>query len=135
MPTHAVPEPARPATKAAGNAVETLAGLVREDLTAVDAVIHDRMASPVGMIPNLAAYALNLVWMMWLVAAAWRMSDSEASSPGRISPAICIFTSPFGAEAAISNARTLSSKSNVRVIRGFTSIVPDDSIDTQRGNT
>jgi hypothetical protein len=35
--------------------------------------------------------------------------------------AICIFTSPFGAEAAISNARTLSSNSNVRVIKGLTS--------------
>ena len=42
---------------------------------------------------------------------------------------------PGGADAAISNARTLSLKSNFRVISGFTSIAPELSMFTQRGNT
>ena len=49
--------------------------------------------------------------------------------------AICIFTSLGGADAATSKACTLSSNSNLRVISGFTSIAPDDSILTQRGKT
>ena len=48
---------------------------------------------------------------------------------------ICNFTSAGGAEAAISNARTLSSNENVRVISGLTSITPELSIATQRGKT
>lgn len=50
-----------PAVKAVGapNAVERLAVLMSEDLAAVDAIIHDRMQSPVGMIPNLAAHLVD----------------------------------------------------------------------------
>src|SRR5690606_34792345 len=48
---------------------------------------------------------------------------------------ICILTSPFGADAAISKARTLSSKPKVRVISGWRSIAPEASIATQRGKT
>ena len=29
------------------------------------------------------AFALDLVWMIWLVIVAWRMQHSEASSPDR----------------------------------------------------
>jgi octaprenyl-diphosphate synthase len=39
--------------------MDTLARLVREDLLAVDVIIHARMASPVGLIPNLAAYQID----------------------------------------------------------------------------
>ncbi|MEQ1617291.1 MAG: polyprenyl synthetase family protein [Terricaulis sp.] len=48
-------------TKAVGepNAVERLARLLAGDLDAVDAIIHERMASPVGVIPNLAAHLID----------------------------------------------------------------------------
>jgi octaprenyl-diphosphate synthase len=43
----------------APNAVDRLAALLAEDLTAVDLIIHQYMASPVGVIPNLAAYLVD----------------------------------------------------------------------------
>lgn len=43
----------------APNAVERLAALLAEDLAAVDALIHQHMASPVGVIPNLAAHLID----------------------------------------------------------------------------
>lgn len=50
-----------PAKHAAGgpNAVERLAALLSEDLAAVDSIIHERMTSPVGVIPNLAAHLID----------------------------------------------------------------------------
>ncbi len=50
-----------PAKHTAGgpNAVERLAALLAEDLAAVDAIIHERMTSPVGVIPNLAAHLID----------------------------------------------------------------------------
>jgi octaprenyl-diphosphate synthase len=39
--------------------VERLAALLADDLTAVDAIIHERMTSPVGIIPNLAAHLID----------------------------------------------------------------------------
>ena len=50
-----------PAKKAAGapHAVDRLAALLAEDLAAVDAIIHERMISPVGVIPNLAAHLID----------------------------------------------------------------------------
>lgn len=50
-----------PAKNAPGgpHAVDRLAALVAEDLAAVDAIIHQYMASPVGVIPNLAAYLID----------------------------------------------------------------------------
>lgn len=52
---------AGPAKHAVGapNAVERLAALLAEDLAAVDALIHHHMASPVGVIPNLAAHLID----------------------------------------------------------------------------
>ncbi|MFT3727311.1 MAG: polyprenyl synthetase family protein [Terricaulis sp.] len=41
------------------NAVDRLSALLAEDLAAVDAIIHQYMASPVGVIPNLAAYLVD----------------------------------------------------------------------------
>jgi octaprenyl-diphosphate synthase len=46
-------------TTGAANAVDRLSALLAEDLTAVDAIIHQYMASPVGVIPNLAAYLVD----------------------------------------------------------------------------
>ncbi len=43
----------------APNAVERLANLLAGDLEAVDAIIHERMASPVGVIPNLATHLID----------------------------------------------------------------------------
>ena len=40
-------------------AIDRLIGLVEEDLRAVDALIHQHMASPVGVIPNLAAHLID----------------------------------------------------------------------------
>jgi octaprenyl-diphosphate synthase len=39
--------------------VDRLAVLLAEDLTAVDALIHEHMKSPVGVIPNLAAHLID----------------------------------------------------------------------------
>jgi Domain of unknown function (DUF4386) len=33
-------------------------------------------------IPIVAAFVLNVAWMLWLVVVAWRMPDSEAPHPG-----------------------------------------------------
>lgn len=41
------------------HAVDRLAALLAEDLTAVDALIHQHMTSPVGVIPNLAAHLID----------------------------------------------------------------------------
>ncbi len=46
-------------TNPAPNAVDRLAALLAEDLAAVDALIHQHMASPVGVIPNLAAHLID----------------------------------------------------------------------------
>jgi octaprenyl-diphosphate synthase len=43
----------------APNAVDRLALLLSEDLAAVDALIHQHMTSPVGVIPNLAAHLID----------------------------------------------------------------------------
>lgn len=40
-------------------ALDTLTALLRDDLAAVDAIIHERMGSSVGLIPNLAAYLID----------------------------------------------------------------------------
>jgi octaprenyl-diphosphate synthase len=50
-----------PAKQAAGepHAVDRLTALLAEDLAAVDAIIHDYMTSPVGVIPNLAAHLID----------------------------------------------------------------------------
>lgn len=44
---------------AAPSAIERLMSLVEEDLAAVDALIHQHMTSPVGVIPNLAAHLID----------------------------------------------------------------------------
>lgn len=43
----------------APNPVERLSTLLAEDLAAVDALIHQYMTSPVGVIPNLAAHLID----------------------------------------------------------------------------
>ena len=50
-----------PAKQAAGapHAVDRLATLLAGDLAAVDVLIHQHMASPVGVIPNLAAHLID----------------------------------------------------------------------------
>src|SRR5262245_5265514 len=50
-----------PAKQAPGapHAVDRLAALLAEDLAAVDAIIHQYMGSPVGVIPNLAAHLID----------------------------------------------------------------------------
>jgi octaprenyl-diphosphate synthase len=50
-----------PAKQAAGapHAVDRLAALLADDLAAVDVLIHQHMASPVGVIPNLAAHLID----------------------------------------------------------------------------
>ncbi len=45
--------------RSAPNAVERLSTLLAEDMAAVDAIIHRHMASPVGVIPNLAAHLID----------------------------------------------------------------------------
>src|ERR1700742_3834161 len=47
---HQKPEP---------NAVDRLSRLVAADFAAVDAIIHAYLTSPVGVIPNLAAYLID----------------------------------------------------------------------------
>jgi octaprenyl-diphosphate synthase len=43
----------------APNAVDRLSSLLAEDMAAVDGIIHQHMASPVGVIPNLAAHLID----------------------------------------------------------------------------
>jgi octaprenyl-diphosphate synthase len=43
----------------APHAVDRLAALLAEDLAAVDAIIHQYMTSPVGVIPNLASHLID----------------------------------------------------------------------------
>ncbi|QGZ95801.1 polyprenyl synthetase family protein [Terricaulis silvestris] len=43
----------------APHAVDRLAALLAEDLAAVDALIHQHMTSPVGVIPNLATHLID----------------------------------------------------------------------------
>ena len=47
------------AKRSAPNAVERLNSLLAEDMAAVDAIIHQHMTSPVGVIPNLAAHLID----------------------------------------------------------------------------
>ena len=47
------------ASAGAPHAVDRLAALLAEDLAAVDAIIHQHMTSPVGVIPNLAAHLID----------------------------------------------------------------------------
>jgi len=39
--------------------IDVLSELLAEDMAAVDAIIHDRMQSPVGLIPNLATHLID----------------------------------------------------------------------------
>ncbi len=48
-----------PSSRAEPHAVDRLAALLAEDLAAVDALIHQHMTSPVGVIPNLAAHLID----------------------------------------------------------------------------
>ncbi|MFZ2030523.1 MAG: polyprenyl synthetase family protein [Vitreimonas sp.] len=41
------------------NAVDRLSALLAEDMAAIDAIIHQHMTSPVGVIPNLAAHLID----------------------------------------------------------------------------
>jgi len=41
------------------NAVDRISALLAEDMAAVDAIIHQHMTSPVGVIPNLAAHLID----------------------------------------------------------------------------
>lgn len=51
MPEHAVTVAVDP--------VEHLSSLLRDELAAVDRLIHERMSSPVGLIPDLAGYLID----------------------------------------------------------------------------
>jgi octaprenyl-diphosphate synthase len=71
--------------------VDVLAELVREDLRAVDVIIHDRMMSPVGIIPNLATYLIDSggkrVRPMITLAAA-RMFGRGGDAPRKLAAAV-----------------------------------------------
>jgi len=42
-----------------GGALDRLVAMLRDDLAAVDGIIHEKMGSSVGLIPNLAAYLID----------------------------------------------------------------------------
>ena len=69
-----------------GHALDALTTLLRDDLAAVDAIIHERMGSSVGLIPNLAAYLIDAggkrVRPMVTLAAA-RLFDDRGSPAAR----------------------------------------------------
>lgn len=87
MATNAAPETGPPGV----DAVDTLGRLLRDDMRAVDLVIHDRMASPVGMIPNLAAYLIDSggkrIRPMITVAAA-RLYGGGGDAPRKLAAAV-----------------------------------------------
>ncbi|MEJ0023048.1 MAG: polyprenyl synthetase family protein [Alphaproteobacteria bacterium] len=73
------------------DAVEALIRLVRDDMRAVDQIIHDRMTSPVGMIPNLAAYLIDSggkrIRPMITIAAA-RLFGGGGDAPRKLAAAV-----------------------------------------------
>ncbi|HWA22818.1 MAG TPA: polyprenyl synthetase family protein [Caulobacterales bacterium] len=87
MATNAAPEP----NLARADAVEALVQLVRDDMRAVDQIIHDRMTSPVGMIPNLAAYLIDSggkrIRPMITIAAA-RLFGGGGDAPRKLAAAV-----------------------------------------------
>src|SRR5262245_28727695 len=54
-----VPTEARPASAPEINPVERLASLLGSDLTATDAVIHDRLQSQAALVPQLGAHLID----------------------------------------------------------------------------
>src|SRR5262245_16527622 len=73
------------------DAVDALVRLVREDMRAVDQIIHDRMISPVGMIPNLAAYLIDSggkrIRPMITIASA-RLFGGGGDAPRKLAAAV-----------------------------------------------
>jgi octaprenyl-diphosphate synthase len=75
----------------AANAVERLNALLAEDMAAVDAIIHQYMASPVGVIPNLAAHLIDAggkrIRPMITLAAA-RLLGGGGDGPRKLAAAV-----------------------------------------------
>lgn len=73
------------------HAVDRLAALLTEDLSAVDALIHQHMKSPVGVIPNLAAHLIDAggkrVRPMITLAAA-RLLGGGGDGPRKLAAAV-----------------------------------------------
>jgi octaprenyl-diphosphate synthase len=75
----------------APDAVERLGALLAEDLAAVDALIHHHMASPVGVIPNLASHLIDAggkrIRPMITLAAA-RLLGGGGDGPRKLAAAV-----------------------------------------------
>ena len=73
-------------------ALDVLTGLLRDDLAAVDSIIHQRMESSVGLIPNLAAYLIDAggkrVRPMITLAAARLLSDQVPDAARKLAAAV-----------------------------------------------
>jgi octaprenyl-diphosphate synthase len=82
--------PARDAPSAA-NAVDRLAALLVEDLAAVEAIIHQHLTSPVGVIPNLASHLIDAggkrIRPLMTLAAA-RLLGGGGDGPRKLAAAV-----------------------------------------------
>jgi len=81
------------AKKAPGapHAVDRLTALLAEDLAAVDVIIHDYMTSPVGVIPNLAAYLIDAGGKRirpLITLAAARLLGGGGDAPRKLAAAV-----------------------------------------------
>ena len=75
----------------AHNAVDRLTALLAEDLAAVDALIHARMTSPVGIIPNLAAHLIDAGGKRirpLITLAAARLLGGGGDAPRKLAAAV-----------------------------------------------
>ncbi|MGE3142891.1 MAG: polyprenyl synthetase family protein [Hyphomonadaceae bacterium] len=73
------------------NAVDRLSALVAEDITAVDALIHQHMTSSVGVIPNLAAHLIDAGGKRirpLITLAAARMLGGGGDGPRKLAAAV-----------------------------------------------
>ena len=81
----------RTATAHAAGAVDRLSALLAEDIAAVDALIHQHMTSPVGVIPNLAAHLIDAGGKRirpLITLAAARCLGGGGDSPRKLAAAV-----------------------------------------------
>ncbi len=81
---------AQPAT-AVPHAVERLSALLAEDLAAVEALIHQHLSSPVGVIPNLAAHLIDAGGKRirpLITLAAARLLGGGGDAPRKLAAAV-----------------------------------------------
>lgn len=114
-------------TANAPNAVERLSALLAEDLAAVDAIIHERMTSPVGVIPNLAAHLIDAGGKRirpLITLAAARLLGRGGDGPRKLAAAVeFIHTATLLHDDVVDNSSMRRGKSSANTVWGNASSV------------